>query len=46
MYAKNDKMYPAFVLKNDSTRKNQVNLLTISNGEGRYYIEVKNYQHY
>ena len=46
MHAKNDKIYPSFVWKNDSTRKNQVCLLKISNRERWYYIEVKNYQHH
>ena len=46
LYAKKGKMYPAYVLKHILNRKKQVILLMISNGEGWYYITVKNYQHY
>ena len=41
MYAKNEKIYPTYVSKNDSKPKKQVNLLMISSGEGWHYITVK-----
>ena len=41
MYAKNEKIYPTYVSKNDSNPKKQVNLLMISSGEGWHYITVK-----
>ena len=42
MYAKNEKIYPAYVSKNNSNREKQVILLMISNGEKLwYYLAVK-----
>ena len=41
MYAKNEKIYPTYVSKNDSKPKKQVNLLMISSGQRWHYITVK-----
>ena len=47
LYAKKEKVHPAFVSKDDSNCEKQVILFMISNREGWYYLEVKkNYQHY
>ena len=43
MYAKKEKMYPAFVSKHNLNREKQVQvlLLIILNGEGWHYLVVK-----
>ena len=47
LYAKNKKIYSAYVSKYNSNRQKQVALLVISNGKGWHYLaEKKNYQHY
>ena len=47
LYAKKEKIYPAYVLKHNSNREKQVILLMISNWEKQWhYLAVKNYQHY
>ena len=38
LYAKKEKIYPAYVSKHNSNREKQVILLMISNGEGRRFI--------
>ena len=40
-YAKNEKIYPAYVSKQNSSCEKQVDLLMISNEEGRHYLAVK-----
>ena len=46
LYAKNEKIYPAYISKCKSNReKKQANILMISNREGWHYIAVKNYLH-
>ena len=40
------KKYPAYVSKHSSMHEKQVILLVIPNGEGWYYLAVKNYLHY
>ena len=46
LYAKKEKIHPAYVSKHNSNRKKQVILLMISNGEKWHYLAVKKYQHY
>ena len=41
LYAKKEKLCPAYVLKHDSNREKLVFLLMIPNGEGRHSIVVK-----
>ena len=41
MYAKKEKIYPAFVSKNNSNREKQVILLMIPNREKWHYLPVK-----
>ena len=41
MYAKKEKIYPAFVSKHNSDCEKQVVLLMIANGEQWYYVPVK-----
>ena len=41
LYAKKEKIYPAYVSKHNSNRGKQVILLTIPNGEGQHYPAVK-----
>ena len=41
MYAKKEKIYPAYVSKHNSNREKQVILLMISNGEKWHYLAVK-----
>ena len=41
LQAKNKKIYPAYVSKQNSKREKQVILLTISSGEGWHYFAVK-----
>ena len=42
LYAKKEKIYPAYVSKHNSNRERQVILLMISNGEGQWhYLAVK-----
>ena len=38
LYAKKEKIYPAYVSKHNSNREKQVILLMISNGEGGRFI--------
>ena len=38
LYAKKEKIYPAYVLKNNSNREKQFILLMIPNGEKWYYL--------
>ena len=38
LYAKKQKIYPAYVSKHNSNREKQFILLMISNGEGRRFI--------
>ena len=54
MYAKKEKVHPAYVSKHNLNREKQVVLLMIQNGEGCksksegrwHYLALKNYQHY
>ena len=46
LYAKKEKIYPAYVSKHNSNREKQVILLMILNGEGWHYLAEKNYQYY
>ena len=41
MYAKKEKIYPAYVSKHNSNREKQVILLITPNREGLHYLEVK-----
>ena len=41
-YAKSEKIYPAYISKQNSRCEKQVDLLMISNKEGRHYLAVKN----
>ena len=41
LYAKKEKIYPAYVSKHNSNRKKQVIPLMIPNGEGWHYLAVK-----
>ena len=41
LYATNEKIYPAYLSKQNLKRKKLVILLTISNGEGWHYLAVK-----
>ena len=41
LYAKKEKMYPAYLLKHNSNREKQVILLMIPNSEGYPYLAVK-----
>ena len=41
LYAKKEKIYPAYILKQNSNREKQVILSMIPNGEGWNYLEVK-----
>ena len=41
MFCMLKKVYPAYVLKNNSNREKQVILLMILNGGGWYYLAVK-----
>ena len=41
MYAKNEKIYPAYVSNHNSNCEKQVIFLMISNGEGWHYLAVK-----
>ena len=41
LYAKKEKIYPAYVSKHNSNREKQVILLMIPNGEGWHYLAVK-----
>ena len=41
LYAKKERLYHAYVSKNNSNREKQVLLLMILNGEGRHYPVVK-----
>ena len=41
LYAKKERLYHAYVSKNNSNREKQVLLLMILNGEGRHYLVVK-----
>ena len=41
MYAKKEKMYPAYVSKHNSGREKQVIVLVIANGEKWLYLAVK-----
>ena len=38
LYAKKEKIYPAYVSKHNSNREKQVILFMISNGEGQRFI--------
>ena len=40
MYAKREKIYPAYVSKHNSNRKKQVIILMIPNGEGWHYLAM------
>ena len=45
-YAKNEKIYPAYVWKHNSNcERKQVNLLMNPNGKGWHYLATKNYLH-
>ena len=46
LYAEKEKLYPVYLSKHNSNRKKQVIILTIPNGEGWYYLVVKNRQRY
>ena len=46
LYAKKEKIYPAYVSKHNSNREKQVILQMNPNGERWCYLAVKNYQHY
>ena len=41
MYAKKEKLYPAYVSKYNSNHEKQVIILTIPNLEGWYYLVIK-----
>ena len=41
LYAKKEKIYPAYVSKHNSNREKQVIFLMISNEEGWHYLAVK-----
>ena len=41
-YAKKEKVYPAYVSKHNSNRKEQANILMIPNRERWHYIALKN----
>ena len=41
LYAKKEKIYPAYVSKHNSNREKQVVLLMIPNGKRWHYLEVK-----
>ena len=41
LYAKKEKIYPAYVLKHNSNREKQVILLIVSNGKEWHYLSVK-----
>ena len=42
---KKKSIYPAYVSKHNSNRKNQAILLMISNGEKWHYLQSANYRH-
>ena len=46
LYAKKEKIYPAYVSKHNSNSEKQIILLVFPNGEGWHYFAVKKYQHY
>ena len=46
LYAKKEKIYPAYVSKDNLNREKQVILLMIPNGQRCHYLAVKSYQHY
>ena len=46
LYAKKEKIYPAYVSKYNSNCEKQVILLMTSNGEKWHYFAVKNYWYY
>ena len=41
LYAKKEKLYPAYVSKHKSNREKEIILLMIFNGKGLHYITVK-----
>ena len=41
LFAKKEKIYPAYVSKHNSNRERQIILLMIPNGEGWHYLAVK-----
>ena len=46
LYTKKEKMYHAYVSKNNPSSEKQVILLMISNREKWHYLPAENYQHY
>ena len=45
-YAEKEKIYPAYVSKNNSNHEKQVILLMIPNEKKWHFLAVKNYQYY
>ena len=46
LFAKKEKIHPAYISKHNLNREKQVTLLMILNRKGWHYLSVKNYQHY
>ena len=46
LFAKKEKIHPAYFSKHNLNREKQVILLMILNRKGWHYLSVKNYQHY
>ena len=46
LYTKKEKMYHAYVSKNNPSSEKQVILLMISNRKKWHYLPAENYQHY
>ena len=46
LYTKKEKMYHAYVSKNNPSSEKQVILLMISNQKKWHYLPAENYQHY
>ena len=46
LYAKKEKINPAYVSKHNSNPEKQVILLMISNGKNGIILQSKNYRHY
>ena len=46
LYKKQMEFCPAYISRHNSSRKKRIILLMISNGEGWYYVAVKNYLYY
>ena len=46
LYKKQMEFCPAYISRHNPSRKKRIILLMISNGEGWYYVAVKNYLYY